>query len=159
MFEPGRDAGESYAVPAGTAKRAYDEEWNRLAEERLKLEREKKEFRLRQEAEKKRLAEESYLFEMKWRILESELKKLAREKQVWESEKERLSHRGAAYRRASVSEEGAEVFFSGVEDELSLKKRYKELIKIYHPDNLGGDTMTLQKINKIYDILRKQYSA
>ena len=96
---------------------------------------------------------------MKWKILESELKKLAREKQLWESEKELSRRRAGSHRRSPVSAEGAEVFFSGVEDELSLKKRYKELIKIYHPDNQGGDTVTLQKINKIYDILRKQYSA
>ena len=32
------------------------------------------------------------------------------------------------------------------EAQIALKKRYKELIKIYHPDNLGGDARAIQAI-------------
>ena len=31
-------------------------------------------------------------------------------------------------------------FFRGVDSELALRKRYKELLKIFHPDNKCGDT-------------------
>ena len=41
-------------------------------------------------------------------------------------------------------------------DEISLKKRYKDLIKIYHPDNLAGDTGTIQEINREYDKLKEK---
>lgn len=48
--------------------------------------------------------------------------------------------------------------FSSVwESKSALKKRYKQLLKIYHPDNLCGDTETLQEINREYDRLLKQY--
>ena len=50
-----------------------------------------------------------------------------------------------------------EFFFIGVESKSALKKRYKQLLKIYHPDNLCGDTETLQEINREYDRLLKQY--
>ena len=35
--------------------------------------------------------------------------------------------------------ENVKIFFKGVEDTASLKKRYKALLKIYHPDNMHGD--------------------
>lgn len=36
-----------------------------------------------------------------------------------------------------------------------LKKRYKDLIKIYHPDNVAGDTRTVQEINKEYEKMKQ----
>ena len=50
-----------------------------------------------------------------------------------------------------------EMFFSGVENRQSLKKRYKDLIKIYHPDNLDGDKNTVQEINSEYHKLCAVY--
>ena len=94
---------------------------------------------------------------MKFKILEEELVKLA-------TEKEHVKKQKAFYQRVSdfsVTAEQpvirGEMFFSGVESRQSLKKRYKDLIKIYHPDNLCGDTETLQEINHEYDRLLKQY--
>ena len=52
-----------------------------------------------------------------------------------------------------------ELFFIGVQSEIALKKRYKDLIKIYHPDNMCGDTETLQEINREYDRLRSLFAA
>ena len=48
-----------------------------------------------------------------------------------------------------------EIFFRGVESKQSLKKRYKALVKIYHPDNIDGDHNTIQEINREYDHLCK----
>ena len=53
----------------------------------------------------------------------------------------------------------AQIFFSGVDNIQTLKKRYKELTKIYHPDNMAGDTSTLQIINRIYESLKKRYKT
>ena len=41
----------------------------------------------------------------------------------------------------------------GVTDEKGLKKRYKDLIKVFHPDNFNGDNVTLQNINREYETL------
>ena len=140
-------------------RNALAEEQKRLKEERRSFEREKKAFDFHKEMEEKRLGEEKRLFQLKWKVLEGELQKLAKEKQEMEIEKERYCQR--AERRSAYSFSGstaeAEMFFSGVDNELALKKRYKELIKIFHPDNLSGDTGTLQMINRTYDSLKKQF--
>ena len=47
-----------------------------------------------------------------------------------------------------------EMFFKGVASPQALKKRYKDLIKIYHPDAEFGDNQTVQEINREYDSLR-----
>ena len=52
---------------------------------------------------------------------------------------------------------GSCVFFSGVDNELALRKRYKELLKIFHPDNRCGDTKTLLLIQKEYEKMKRQY--
>ena len=49
------------------------------------------------------------------------------------------------------------VFFQGVTNPLALKKRYKDLIKIFHPDNLAGDKEIIQRINREYDNLKREY--
>lgn len=43
------------------------------------------------------------------------------------------------------------------EDTASLKKRYKALLKIYHPDNMHGDKELLQAINTEYERLSRFY--
>ncbi len=40
---------------------------------------------------------------------------------------------------------------------VALKKRYKDLLKIYHPDNICGDNEILLKINKEYEELRSKF--
>ena len=46
--------------------------------------------------------------------------------------------------------------FAGVKNTLALKKRYRDLLKIYHPDNLAGDKEVVQAINKEYERLKQQ---
>ena len=138
-----------------------EEERQKLEEDKRKFEWEKREFYYRKKMEERRFEEETRLFQMKWKILEEELQNLAREKQETAKEKERYyqrKDRGRSYTVTGLGE-NADMFFSGVDSELALKKRYKELIKIYHPDNLSGDTGTLQMINRTYDMLKKQFSA
>lgn len=51
------------------------------------------------------------------------------------------------------------IFFHGVRNPLSLKKRYKDLIKIFHPDNIAGDKEIIQRINKEYEMLKGNYEG
>ena len=51
-----------------------------------------------------------------------------------------------------------EMFFIGVNNESTLKRRYRDLLKIYHPDNVGGDTNTIQEINREYDHLKQRFA-
>lgn len=44
-------------------------------------------------------------------------------------------------------------FFFGCDDERSIKRRYKELCKVYHPDNGNGSAEVFNKITEEYDRL------
>lgn len=150
-------------------KQSLEEQQQELKQQQRELEREKKDFYRQKEAEEKAKAQEERLFDMKLKILEEELQKLASEKKHIERQKEfyqrvnqfnqqqsdTTSHK---QRAVSTSVGSGELFFCGVANAKALKKRYKDLIKIYHPDNLDGDTGTIQEINRIYDRLRSKFA-
>ena len=106
---------------------------------------------------KKQLESQRDLFEQKWNILERETRQLAIDKDKFEREK--LIYKDKVYREARRSMSNAEnvkIFFKGVTDSDSLKKRYKEITKIYHPDNVNGDEELVKAINQEYE-LQKRY--
>ena len=111
--------------------------------------------------EKREVEREKHLFEMKWKILEEELKKVADERM--QMEKQRRFYQYVAEHEQRVTEENeskivrGDLFFAGVSDKQGIKKRYKDLLKIYHPDNSSGDVQTIQEINREYDILMEKY--
>ena len=134
------------------------EERRELEEEKRLLALEKQEFFRRVELEDRRLEQERNLFEMKLRILEEELIKFAAEKEEFAKKKDfydRVNEfQARSYRQISDSQiTPGEMFFRGVSNQQSLRKRYKDLIKIYHPDNVDGDNMAVLEINKEYDYL------
>lgn len=49
------------------------------------------------------------------------------------------------------------VYFAGVNNLKSLKKRYHDLLKIYHPDNQNGDSTVSKQIQEEYEFLLKKY--
>lgn len=57
------------------------------------------------------------------------------------------------------ADEVEDVLFRGADNILLLKMRYKNLMKIYHPDCVGGDTEMVQAINRAYDRQLKKYGA
>lgn len=131
------------------------EERRELEEERRNLDLEKKEFFRKVEIEDRRLEQQKNLFEMKFQILEAELVKLAAEKEEIEKKKafyDRVEEFQARTYALPDNQVG-ELFFRGVASQKSLKKRYKDLIKIYHPDNVDGDNSLVVEINKEYDHL------
>ena len=130
-----------------------------LEQEKAQLERLKRDFLFEQKAteekhrlEKSRLNQEKQLFDMKWKVLEDELRRLAEDKRQIELERQEYQ---ALRQQTSNVNLHYEVFFIGVNSKQSLKKRYKDLIKIFHPDNLAGDKATLQEINREYDTLKQ----
>ena len=132
------------------------EERRALEEQKRALDREKKDFFRRVEIEDRRLEQQKNLFEMKFQILEEELVKLAAEREEIEKKKafyERVEEFQARSYAALPDQQVGELFFRGVATQQSLKKRYKDLIKIYHPDNVDGDNSLVIEINKEYDHL------
>lgn len=49
-------------------------------------------------------------------------------------------------------------FFAGCTSKESLDRKYKSLVKLYHPDNEDGDTAALQEINIQYTNAKKKFS-
>ena len=97
-------------------------------------------------------------FDQKWEILERETRQLALDKEKFNREK--LMYRDKVYREARRSMSNAEnvkIFFRGVNDTESVKKRYRALLKIYHPDNMNGDNDLVLAINEEYERLLRFY--
>ena len=131
-----------------------------IEEQRKKLERDKREFTRKKELEDRRMEQQQKLFDMKFKILEEELAKLATEKEQVRKQKEFYhkvsdftAHSSGTHNAASNNVVKGDMFFSGVGSKQSIKKRYRDLIKIYHPDNLDGDQHTIQEINDEYSKL------
>lgn len=45
-------------------------------------------------------------------------------------------------------------FTDGIKTLDELRKQYRDLLKMYHPDNAGGSTEATQEINSEYDTFR-----
>lgn len=139
-------------VRVESARQELEEKIRNFEKEKEGILKEIKELNRKNEQEKKILLHEKMLFEKKWKILENGFRELEEDRQKFKAERD--GSRRSSLRIGNVSQ-GNLIFFKGVHDTMSLRKRYKDLIKIFHPDNVAGDTETIQKINKEYDTLRR----
>lgn len=107
---------------------------------------------------RQQLENQKNLFDCQWQILERETRQLAIDRDRFKREK--TVYRDKVYREARRTmsyKENAGIFFKGVEDTESLRKRYKSLLKIFHPDNMHGDHELIQAINNEYEKLKRFY--
>lgn len=119
------------------------------------------------ERREKHLKEEKQMFEQQKKTLEIGFLKLAADKEAFEAEirKEKALLEDLKYEAEdpSAAKEAHRFlgpgFFCGVNGTNSLRKRYKELLKIYHPDNKYGDAFTVACINKEYELLKDKFSS
>lgn len=139
-----------------------------LEEKQEQFEKEKKQFReemksinRRMSAQQSRIRKDNELVNERLEIIKDGFRKLdmdrRRLEKEWarlEAEKEFLDER-SYFDYGGHSETG--LLFQGVKNSLTLKKRYKDLTKIFHPDNVAGDTEMIQRINREYDRLKKEY--
>ena len=122
---------------------------NQLKKEQKELECAMKGYLLEKKMSEEWLRSQQIIFDEKWRILEAEIMNLA-------NEKTRLFDKQNSKIASHTIDAKATNFFRGITNILALKKRYKDLIKIYHPDNQGGDTVTIQEINTQYRKLQQE---
>ncbi len=138
------------------------EVYNKFIKERLAFQEEMKALNRKVLTERKRLKDESSFFDKKMQILQNgflqldmDRKKFERDKRMYESRKtsetSNTSSGSGFYYRGQTPD-----FFKGVNNILGLKKRYRDLLKIFHPDNLCGDNDTVLEINKQYEALKKK---
>lgn len=142
-----------------------------LFEEKKSLERERRELNIHIEAEKKRSYDTEVLIAKKLKALEDAYEKLNYEKKALECErlnfeyerrkldieKRNISKNNKPAMKIDLNTYDGLIFFRVIDNQLALRKRYKDLMKIFHPDNRCGDTTTLQRIQMEYDSFKKEY--
>ncbi len=132
---------------------------NHFLKERVQFQEEMKILNQRVTASRQRLRQDEQFFDKKMEILKNGFAQLEADRKAFEREKEAFRKREAdAARKSSIHSKVEEmgVFFAGVKNQLALKKRYKDLLKIYHPDNLAGDKEMMQQISREYEHLKRQ---
>ena len=98
---------------------------------------------------RKQLDNQKHLFDQQWQILERETRQLAIDREVYREARRKFAM------VQNISHSGVNLFFKGVDSSAALKKRYKALLKIYHPDNADGDKEVLQAISAEYETLSR----
>lgn len=106
--------------------------------------------------EQEKLAGERKVFDQQKEVLEMGFRKLAADKEMFRAEIKKQKEKRIEMEHLPKGARGPG-FFCGATSATSLKKRYKELMKIYHPDNKNGDAFTVACINKEYEILQENY--
>lgn len=132
---------------------------NHFLKERVQFQEEMKILNQKVTASRQRLRQDEQFFDKKMEILKNGFAQLEADRKAFEREKEAFRKREAdAARKSSIHSKVEEmgVFFAGVKNQLALKKRYKDLLKIYHPDNLAGDKEMMQQISREYEHLKRQ---
>ena len=145
-----------------TEKKKLQEMQNRYLKERVQLQEEMKLLNAKISASQQRLKQDELFFDKKMQILKSGFAQLDLDRQAFEREREQERRRWRQrqaeeedYRRP-LSSTDVGVMFAGVKNLLALKKRYKDLLKIFHPDNIAGDKAVVQEINKEYERLKRE---
>ena len=141
----------------GIEQKKLEETRKEIENQRKALSLEAKDIKKELQEQRKRLEEDTIFFEKKQRVLEQSFRQLDLDRQKLETEKKQFQRYREEARNSAPRTRPLEyrqgIFFKGITNQLALKKRYKDLIKIFHPDNLCGDKETLQMINQEYEIL------
>lgn len=125
---------------------------DKLIQERVRFRDEMDSLNRRIVMEQKRLREENLFFDKKLAILQDGFRKLEEDRQRLEQEKRRLEQSRRSQREGAEllgqGETVANILFRSTSNPLALRKRYRDLLKIFHPDNYGGDGELMQYINR-----------
>lgn len=135
-------------------RREFKQAQDKFLKERVKFRDEIDSLNRRTVIERKRLKEENLFFDKKMAILQAGFQQLEADRKSFEREKKRYleekMEQPCALREGNI----AETLFRSANNPLALRKRYRDLVKIFHPDNLFGDKELVQLINK--EFLRRK---
>ena len=134
---------------------ALEERYARLEEEEMAFKARMDAAERKLETATKKLNNDKALFDQRLRILNNGFDQLTNDKKKLENEYIRLE-REKAYQRQNEYD-ALDVLFRGVNNPLALKKRYKDLMKMFHPDNVSGDQEMVQLINQEYAALCREF--
>lgn len=131
---------------------------DKFIKERVSFKKEMEDLNRRTVLERKRLKEENLFFDKKMAILQDGFRHLEEDRKKFEREKKSIAE-GRRLPEApggGPNSEIGEILFRSANNPLGLRKRYKDLIKIFHPDNLFGDDELSQIINREFQKRRKE---
>ncbi len=134
---------------------SLSERYKKLEEDEIAFKKKMDLAERKLETASKKLNTDKALFEQRLAILNNGFEQLNSDKKKLESEFLRLE-REKLYQHENEYE-ALDLLFRGVNNPLALKKRYKDLIKMFHPDNISGDQEMVQLINEEYSTLCRQY--
>lgn len=142
-----------------SAAKELEHRQEQFQKEKIQFKEEMKQLNHKLSGERQRLKEDNQFFEKKMEILQSGFSQLDIDRRRLDKEWARLTAEKELMGKHAVYDGGLDVsiFFQGVRNPLALKKRYKDLIKIFHPDNLAGDKEVIQRINREYENLKGNY--
>lgn len=133
---------------------------DKFLKERMQFRNEMDSLNRRTIMERKRLKEENLFFEKKMAILQDGFRKLEEDRRKLEREKRMAAEEIAKAQDVKsnfFASNIAEVLFRSVRNHpLALRKRYRDLMKIFHPDNMFGDEELVQQINKEFVKRKKE---
>ena len=148
-------------IRLATARKELENLQEKFLKEKIQFQDEMKLLNHKISSERQRLKEDNQFFAKKMEILQNGFQQLDIDRRRLDKEWARLSAEKELLNERNSYEVGVDVsiFFQGVKNPLALKKRYKDLIKIFHPDNLAGDKDIIQRINREYESLRREYEG
>lgn len=146
-------------IRLATAGAEFEEKQKKFEQERQRFQEEMKALNRKMTNEQSRIRKDHQLVAEKLEIIKDGFQKLDLDRRRLEKEWARLNAEKEFMEEHGLYDGLPEVsvFFRGVKNPLTLKKRYKDLTKIFHPDNLAGDTEIIQKINREYESLKREY--
>lgn len=142
-----------------TASKELEEMQKQFLKEKVQFQNEMKALNRKMTSERQRLKEDNSFFAKKMEILQNGFAQLDLDRRRLDVEWAKLDGRREMLEHSSYDNIDVSMFFKGVKSPLSLKKRYKDLIKIFHPDNVAGDNEMIQMINREYENLKVEFET
>lgn len=147
-------------IRIATAAKELENMREHFLKEKVQFQNEMKALNRKVSSERQRLKEDNAFFAKKMEILQNGFQQLDMDRRRLDKEWAKLeAHREMLQEPVYSSYMDVSVFFKGVKNPLALKKRYKDLIKIFHPDNIAGDKEIIQMINKEYENLKIDFET
>lgn len=143
-----------------SAAKELEDMREQFLKEKVQFQKEMKALNRKVSSERQRLKEDNSFFAKKMEILQNGFQQLDLDRRRLDKEWAKLEAQREVLREPAYSSYmDVSVFFKGVKNPLALKKRYKDLIKIFHPDNIAGDKEIIQMINKEYENLKIDFET
>lgn len=137
-------------------RKELEQAQDKFLKERVKFRDEMDSLNRRTVMERKRLKEENLFFDKKMAILQAGFQQLDADRKSFETEKKRFWAERDEKQYALPKSDIVETLFRSANNPLALRKRYRDLVKIFHPDNVFGDEELVQLINKEFMRRRRE---